>query len=109
MEHEKKNAHRYWWKITNKRQSLVFFIRTILKEQWDLLENKNKIYKKNQGWNQYKKHFIQVWKTEMYCNQQIYKYQKITYLTRWSVISATDEQNFDKCYAVAQSKLKAKI
>ena len=24
-------------------------IRTILKEQWDLLENKN-----NQGWNQYK-------------------------------------------------------
>ena len=40
-----------------------FFIRTILKEQWDLLENKN-----NQGWNQYKKLFIQVLKTEMCCN-----------------------------------------
>ena len=40
-----------------------FFIRTILKEQWDLLENKN-----NQGWNQYKKLFIQVLKTEMHCN-----------------------------------------
>ena len=41
MEQEK--THRYWWKITNKRQYTLFFIRTILKEQWDLLENKNKI------------------------------------------------------------------
>ena len=30
-------------KITNKRQYTLFFIRTILNEQWDLLENKNKI------------------------------------------------------------------
>ena len=40
MEH-KENT--YWWKIMNKRQYTLFFIRTILKEQWDLLENKNKI------------------------------------------------------------------
>ena len=32
-----------------KRTVHSFLIRTILKEQWDLLENKN-----NQGWNQYK-------------------------------------------------------
>ena len=51
--------------MKNNKQKTVqsFFIRTILKEQWDLLENKN-----NQGWNQYKKLFIQVLKTEMHCN-----------------------------------------
>ena len=32
-----------------KRTVHSFLIRTILKEQWDLLESKN-----NQGWNQYK-------------------------------------------------------
>ena len=40
MEQEKKN--RYWWKVTNKRQ-YTLFVRKISKEQWDLLENKNKI------------------------------------------------------------------
>ena len=37
-----RKKHRYWWKITNKRQYTIF-IGTILKEQWDLLENKNRI------------------------------------------------------------------
>ena len=33
------------------------------------IQNKRiKQNKNNQGWNQYKKRFIQVWKTEMYCN-----------------------------------------
>ena len=43
-----------------------FFIRTILKEQLDLLENKKNIRTINAEIN--KKLFIQVWKTDMYCN-----------------------------------------
>ena len=65
MEQEK--THKHLWKITGRKDSTLFFIRPILKEQLDLLENKNKI-KNNQGWPQYKKLFMQVQKTEMYCN-----------------------------------------
>ena len=43
-----------------------FFIRTILKRQWDLLRNKKSIRTINAEIN--KKLFIQVRKTEMYCN-----------------------------------------
>ena len=48
------------------KDSTLFFTRTISKEQWDLLDNKNRI--RSQCWNQCKKRFIQVWKTEIYCN-----------------------------------------
>ena len=43
-----------------------FFIRTILKRQWGLLRNKKSIRTINAEIN--KKLFIQVRKTEMYCN-----------------------------------------
>ena len=42
-----------------------FFVRTILKEQGDLLENKKSI---TITLKSIKNLFIQVWKTEMYCN-----------------------------------------
>ena len=41
MEQEK--THKHLWKITGRKDSTLFFIRPILKEQLDLLENKNKI------------------------------------------------------------------
>ena len=54
-------------KDNKQKISTLFFIRTILKEQWDLLENKNRIRTIKAEVNT-KKLFIQVWKTEIYCN-----------------------------------------
>ena len=87
MEQEKNTT--YWWKITDKRQYTLFFIRLILKEQWDLLENKNKIRTIKAEINT--KNFLSKFGKDK-CTV-INKYQKIT---RWGVISTSDEQNFDK-------------
>ena len=65
MEQEKKTQ--ILMKDNEQTTSQSSFIRTILKEQWDLLENKKNIRTINAEIKK-KKLFILVWKTEMYCN-----------------------------------------
>ena len=69
-----------------------FFIRTILKEQWDLLENKKNIWTINAEIN--KKNLSKFGKQK--CTIINKKISKDSLSTRWGVISTTDEQNFDK-------------
>ena len=81
--------------VKDNNQKIVhsFFIRTILKEQWDLLENKNKIRTIKVEINT--KNFLSKFRKQkcIVINKQV---SKDNLSTKWGVISTTDEQNFDK-------------
>ena len=73
--------------------SHCFFTRLILKEQWDLLENKKSIRTINAEIS--KRTFLSKFgkQKRTVINTQI---SKDNLSTRWSVISRMDEQSFDK-------------
>ena len=79
----------------NNKQKTVhsFFIRTILNEQWDLLENTNKIRTIKAEINT--RNFLSKFGKQK-CTGINKSISKDNLSTRWGVISTTDEQNFDK-------------